>query len=302
MDDTGTPATGEVVDADGSAVPGPSEIPRPAAVAAADEPSGYVVWHRKHLRLDDHRALARAVTEGDAVCPLFVFDPSFYGSDGLACDARVRFLHEAVASLHRLYATAPSRSVSVAAPASRDRLAATTPLAPRPVDGNDTGATDDPLAAAADPGLTVGFGDPIDVLAAFVDRGWRVLTTATPTSQYGKRRDDRVPLAAGRRRRLSVRRRPGPRPGMVADRLAGPRRVLAGGRPARPGLGGDDGSRRRDGRHAADRRRGRRRDADEADGADRHPPGGDASTRGVRRAHRDVPGQRLGARRRPRRH
>jgi len=61
MGDTSTSATGAAVDADGSAAPGASEIPRPAAVAAADEPSGYVVWHRKHLRLDDHRALTRAV-------------------------------------------------------------------------------------------------------------------------------------------------------------------------------------------------------------------------------------------------
>ncbi|PSQ57447.1 deoxyribodipyrimidine photolyase [Halobacteriales archaeon SW_7_71_33] len=193
MDDTGTSATGAAVDADGSAAPGASEIPRPAAVAAADEPSGYVVWHRKHLRLDDHRALTRAVAEGDAVCPLFVFDPSFYGAEALACDARVRFLHEAVASLDRLYAAVPSPAVSVTAPASRDRLAATTPLTPRSVEDDDAGTADGgPLATAADPGLTVGFGDPVAVLSAFVERGWRVLTAATPTSRYGKRRDDRV--------------------------------------------------------------------------------------------------------------
>jgi len=184
----GVPAGGEAVDADEPAAPRPAEIPRPAAVAGTDGGSGYVVWHRKHLRLDDHRALA----QGDAVCPLFVFDPSFYGSDALACDARVRFLHEAVASLDRLYAAVPSEVVAVDAPASRDRLAATTPLALDGVERPEAGADDDALGTAADPGLTVGFGEPEAVLSAFVDRGWRVLTTATPTSRYGKRRDDRV--------------------------------------------------------------------------------------------------------------
>lgn len=64
------------------------------------------MWHRKHLRVEDQLVLSRAVADGDAVCPLFVFDPTFYEDGGLACNARIRLLEEAVASLDRLYAAA----------------------------------------------------------------------------------------------------------------------------------------------------------------------------------------------------
>ena len=64
-----------------------------------------VVWHREHLRTDDHLPLARALA-ADAVVPLFVFDPAFYGDDGLACDARIRFLHECLVDLDAAYADA----------------------------------------------------------------------------------------------------------------------------------------------------------------------------------------------------
>ena len=40
--------------------------------------------------------------------------------------------------------------------------------------------------------LVFGHGDPVDVLAAFADRGWDVLATADATSRYGARRDDRA--------------------------------------------------------------------------------------------------------------
>lgn len=164
-----------------------SEIPTPEAVSPGDDTTGYVVWHRKHLRTDDHLALARAVADGDVVCPLFVFDPSFYEEGGLACDARLRFLHEAVASLDRLYATVPGRTVTRQTPDSRDQLAGTGLLRSRTPDTPE-GA----LAGADAPGLTVGYGDPVSLLSRFVDSGWSVLTMATPTSRYGKRRDDRV--------------------------------------------------------------------------------------------------------------
>ena len=59
---------------------------------------GVVVWHREHLRTRDHPALAWA-NDADRVCPVFVFDPAFYGDRALACDARIEFLHE---SLHDL--------------------------------------------------------------------------------------------------------------------------------------------------------------------------------------------------------
>jgi deoxyribodipyrimidine photo-lyase len=34
---------------------------------------------------------------------LFIVDPSFYGEDGLACDARIRFMHESLADLSEQY-------------------------------------------------------------------------------------------------------------------------------------------------------------------------------------------------------
>ncbi len=179
----------------GPTVPTPPEIPSPAAVCEGDDATGYVVWHRKHLRTDDQRALAEAVADGDVVCPLFVFDPTFYGDGGLACDARLRFLHEAVASLDRLYATVPARTVTEPATVSRNRLAADTAVRPRQPGDEDTAV--DSLACAGSPGLTVGYGDPVTLLSRFVASGWSVVTMATPTSRYGKRRDDRVRAACG---------------------------------------------------------------------------------------------------------
>jgi deoxyribodipyrimidine photo-lyase len=179
-------------DTGGATGPLASEIPAPGAVSLGDDTTGYVVWHRKHLRTDDHLALTRAVADGDVVCPLFVFDPSFYGDGGLACDARLRFLHEAVASLDRLYATVPVRTVTRQTPDSRDRLDGTGLLRSQMPD-DPNGA----LAGADSPGLTVGYGDPVTLLSRFVDSDWSVLTMATPTSRYGKRRDDRVREVCG---------------------------------------------------------------------------------------------------------
>jgi deoxyribodipyrimidine photo-lyase len=180
-------------------IPAPSAVPTPSAVVGDDDATGYVVWHRKHLRTDDHLALSRAVADGDAVCPLFVFDPAFYGDDGMACDARVRFLHEAVTSLDRLYAANGASTVERPANASTDGRLGSTPLDRRTVGerepaGSKSGVDASPatLRPPDAPGLTVGYGDPVDVLAAFVDRGWSVLTMATPTSRYGHRRDERV--------------------------------------------------------------------------------------------------------------
>ena len=192
-DGTG-PGPGGDADDSGLAVPTADDIPTPGEISDREEATGHVVWHRKHLRTDDQLALARAVADGDVVCPLFVFDPSFYHADGLACDARVRFLHEAVTSLDRLYAATPGRTVERAT-RSRDRLAAETPL--DPPDSTPAARADAALCPPETPGLTVGYGDPVAVLSAFVDRGWSVLTMATPTSRYGKRRDRRVRNVCG---------------------------------------------------------------------------------------------------------
>ena len=78
-----------------------SVIPTASEVPAVD--SGCVVWHCRHLRTTDHPSLAYAADEYDEVLPLFVFDPTFYGPEGLACDARIRFLHESLADLDERY-------------------------------------------------------------------------------------------------------------------------------------------------------------------------------------------------------
>jgi deoxyribodipyrimidine photo-lyase len=77
---------------------------QPTAGRIPDPPGsrGVVVWHREHLRVADHPALATAA-RADAVLPLFVFDPAFYGDAGLACDARIRFLHECLQDLDDAY-------------------------------------------------------------------------------------------------------------------------------------------------------------------------------------------------------
>jgi deoxyribodipyrimidine photo-lyase len=59
------------------------------------------VWHRDDLRVRDNAALAAAARDGDPA-PVFVFDPQFYES-GMACDARIRFVHQSLASLDAAY-------------------------------------------------------------------------------------------------------------------------------------------------------------------------------------------------------
>lgn len=61
-----------------------------------------LVWHRSDLRPADNAALAAAVRDGDPV-PVFCFDPQFYRASGLACDARLRFLHESLTDLRERY-------------------------------------------------------------------------------------------------------------------------------------------------------------------------------------------------------
>jgi len=61
-----------------------------------------LVWHRDDLRTVDNAALAAAAADG-VPCPVFVFDPRYYGDSALACDARRRFLHESLADLDRQY-------------------------------------------------------------------------------------------------------------------------------------------------------------------------------------------------------
>lgn len=65
---------------------------------------GCVVWHCRQLRTGDHPAIEYASREYDQIMPLFVFDPSFYSENGLACDARIRFMHESLRDLSSQYA------------------------------------------------------------------------------------------------------------------------------------------------------------------------------------------------------
>ncbi|TKX59793.1 deoxyribodipyrimidine photo-lyase/cryptochrome family protein [Halorubrum sp. ASP1] len=167
-----------------------ADIPTPDAVCDAANPTGIVVWHRKHLRVEDQLAVSRAVADGDVFCPLFVFDPTFYADSGLACDARVRLFEEAVTSLDRLYAAAPPNATHVAATDSAARLADTLDSSPPTTEA--VSEQPETLQRPDAPGLTLGYGDPVDILSRFVDRGWHIITMATPTSRYGQRRDERV--------------------------------------------------------------------------------------------------------------
>jgi len=65
-----------------------------------------VVWHRSDLRVPDNEPVAAAATAAgpdDRVLPVFVVDPRYYGDRGLACDARLRFMHECLADLAEAY-------------------------------------------------------------------------------------------------------------------------------------------------------------------------------------------------------
>lgn len=55
-----------------------------------------IVLHHRHLRQTDHAAIAEASANHERVVPIFVFDPNFYEGDTLACDSRLRFMHESL--------------------------------------------------------------------------------------------------------------------------------------------------------------------------------------------------------------
>jgi deoxyribodipyrimidine photo-lyase len=93
----------------------PSTVPGLEAIrslSASRSDAGTVVWHREDLRIADNPALAAAASAGSTepedgsdptVLPLFVFDPTFYGDRGTACDARIAFLHDCLRDLDRQY-------------------------------------------------------------------------------------------------------------------------------------------------------------------------------------------------------
>ncbi|PSQ52485.1 deoxyribodipyrimidine photolyase [Halobacteriales archaeon SW_8_65_20] len=128
-------------------LPSGSRVP-----SAPSDGRGVVVWHRDELRTADHPALTAAARSADTVLPLFVFDPAFYDETGLACDARLRFLHESLADLDEQYRHA-----------------------------TDSGT-----------GLSFAHGDPVEVLARLRDAGWDVFAARSPTGRYGRTRDERA--------------------------------------------------------------------------------------------------------------
>ncbi|MCL9817421.1 FAD-binding domain-containing protein [Natronocalculus amylovorans] len=77
------------------------QIITPATVSSAIT---IAVWHRRDLRTVDNEALTQAASDG-VICPLFVFDPSFYDGRGRACDARIEFLFESLEALKTQYRT-----------------------------------------------------------------------------------------------------------------------------------------------------------------------------------------------------
>ena len=81
----------------------PDTVPTASQIhTVTDGEPGTVVWHREHLRIADQPAVARAADD-DRLLPLFVFDPAFYGDRGMACDARIEFLHDCLRDLDEQY-------------------------------------------------------------------------------------------------------------------------------------------------------------------------------------------------------
>ena len=140
-------------------------LPRttPAAVLEP-EPRGEacLLWHKRDLRLADHAALAAATAEYETVIPVFVFDPYFYGDRSLACDARIQFLHESLQDLDRQYRSATDTST----------------------------------------GISYLHAKATEILPAFTERGWDIVTMAPPTGRYGLERREQLQQSCGDRFRL----------------------------------------------------------------------------------------------------
>ena len=83
----------------------PSSTEQLAAVSQQVDGAGDVclVWQCRHLRTADHPAIEYATERYGTILPIFIIDPAFYGEDGLACDARIRFMCESLADLADQY-------------------------------------------------------------------------------------------------------------------------------------------------------------------------------------------------------
>ena len=63
------------------------------------KPAITVVWFRRDLRLEDHKALHFALKESRNVLPVFIFDADILSSLESPYDARITFIHRAVAEM-----------------------------------------------------------------------------------------------------------------------------------------------------------------------------------------------------------
>jgi deoxyribodipyrimidine photo-lyase len=59
-----------------------------------------VFWFRRDLRLEDNTALAKAVSSGLPVLPLFIFDPQIIDELNVD-DARISFIYSQLQKIHR---------------------------------------------------------------------------------------------------------------------------------------------------------------------------------------------------------
>ena len=66
----------------------------------ADKRRVRVFWFRRDLRLDDNTGLSSALSQGDPVLPIFIFDRNILDRLEDRDDARVSFIHQSVSSLH----------------------------------------------------------------------------------------------------------------------------------------------------------------------------------------------------------
>lgn len=86
------------------ALPELESIPSPSTPrTTSTETNSCVVWHCRQLRTDDHAALQRAAENYTEILPVFIFDPEFYTDTALACDSRIKFLHESLQDLKSQY-------------------------------------------------------------------------------------------------------------------------------------------------------------------------------------------------------
>jgi deoxyribodipyrimidine photo-lyase len=63
-------------------------------------PTINIFWFRRDLRLDDNAGLFHALQSGQTVLPLFIFDTNILGALADKQDARVTFIHNALAELN----------------------------------------------------------------------------------------------------------------------------------------------------------------------------------------------------------